>query len=275
MGAGRRWATGWAWLARVAAVLVVAALPLAGAAAERESGGRVVNGRPVPADKYPFLVYVGKVGCTGSLIDAEWVLTAAHCVVTDGKVDPPRAFELVLFSPDKTKGRRAAVTKVVAHPDYYKGGELINDVALLRLAEPVAAAEAVRYPGKGETRFERAGRPVTMIGWGATDPKATNYPDRARQAPARVVDFKECKKAWGGLTPEVVCAGQPPRDICNGDSGGPLLADTPKGWVQIGVLSFGDEPCGAGLPAGYARLSAPIIADFIAQTVAGRPEAGR
>jgi secreted trypsin-like serine protease len=168
-----------------------------------------------------------------------------------------------------------AVTKVVSHPDYFKGGELINDVALLRLAEPVAAEHTVRYPSKGNTQFERAGQPVTIVGWGATDPMAENYPNRAREAKAQVVGDKECKKAWRGITAEIVCAGAPLRDICEGDSGGPLLVDTRNGWVQIGALSFRDEPCGDGLPAGYARLSAPIIANFVAKTIAEQSAAQR
>lgn len=46
---------------------------------------------------------------------------------------------------------------------------------------------------------------------------------------------------------------------CQGDSGGPLVS----GGYQIGVLSFGPEPCGADKPTVYA--SVPYYKSWISQ----------
>ena len=52
------------------------------------------------------------------------------------------------------------------------------------------------------------------------------------------------------------------RSACIGDSGGPLIADTPAGPPQVGIVSFGGPLCGlAGAPTVYARVSASL--DFI------------
>jgi len=44
---------------------------------------RIVGGRPTGVNRYPWvvrLVYDGQFHCGGSLLNADYVLTAAHCV---------------------------------------------------------------------------------------------------------------------------------------------------------------------------------------------------
>ncbi|KAJ2582657.1 hypothetical protein IWW49_005572, partial [Coemansia sp. RSA 1797] len=53
------------------------------------SGERVIGGAQATEGMFPFMVHLYKDGspyCGGTLIDAEWVVTAAHCVAeADGK----------------------------------------------------------------------------------------------------------------------------------------------------------------------------------------------
>lgn len=51
----------------------------------------------------------------------------------------------------------------------------------------------------------------------------------------------------------------PGQGECDGDSGGPLVSDG----YQIGVLSFGPEPCGPDKPNAYT--SVPIYKSWISQ----------
>ena len=47
------------------------------------------------------------------------------------------------------------------------------------------------------------------------------------------------------------------KDSCNGDSGGPLVTRSSKTtpFFQIGLVSFGTEGCGLGVPGVYTRVA--------------------
>ncbi|MCP4306828.1 MAG: trypsin-like serine protease, partial [bacterium] len=56
-----------------------------------------------------------------------------------------------------------------------------------------------------------------------------------------------------------ICAGSPAgaKDSCYGDSGGPLVAkvDNSRGYIQVGVVSWGAQCGNPVLPGVYNRLS--------------------
>ncbi|MEQ9693119.1 trypsin-like serine protease [Shimia sp. SDUM112013] len=88
---------------------------------------------------------IGKEGfCTGALIAADLVLTAAHCVfdkVTGARIAPTE----IEFRAGWRNGRAAAyrnIRRVIVHPAYTyrsKGGaeRVVNDLALLQLHHPI------------------------------------------------------------------------------------------------------------------------------------------
>jgi secreted trypsin-like serine protease len=45
---------------------------------------------------------------------------------------------------------------------------------------------------------------------------------------------------------------------CVGDSGGPVVANTPAAPRLVGVISAGPFPCGLGAPSIYARVSSRL-----------------
>jgi trypsin len=230
----------------------------------------VVGGKKARPGTNPFLVAVqfdtsvGRSQCTGTLLDATHVLTAAHCV-TDG-VRPYT--NLVVFYGDVklSQARTVAVTTATPHPGY-DPNRIRNDVAVLKLAAPVTGPNIgfVRLPPIGGNATEKTGRTVIVAGWGATFQNGGAVND-LREATLKIVSAAECKAMWSlagiVIAPSQICAWQRGHDACFGDSGGPLFARTANSAVQIGVTSFG-YGCATVMPGGYTRLSNPGIGNFV------------
>lgn len=227
----------------------------------------IIGGREATPGAWPWqaaLIYDPNNGrsqfCGGSLIDAGWVLTAAHCVqewnaattlyVLVGRHD--------LSSND---GTVAAVSRIVIHPDY-NDGTSDSDVALLQLASPINGTTVSLTPVSFATSDA-----ATVVGWGTTvEGVSSSSPDRLRQVEVPIVSTEACQASYrGGITATMLCAGRGGADSCQGDSGGPLMIPSraPNGWTQIGVVSWGIG-CGRNeFPGVYARLS--LFVDWIAQ----------
>jgi uncharacterized repeat protein (TIGR01451 family) len=217
-------------------------------------------------------------GCGASLISRGWVLTAAHCVTDDDglpNVQPPN-LSVVLGVNDLTKavqGQRIAVSEIIVHPDYHVATEYDSDLALLRLATPAVLNDKVQVVGlvgKFDAGLYAPNTPSVVTGWGTLTPGWPDYPDALYQVEMPIVAQTACAFSYaaqkGVITDNMLCAGviEGGKDSCQGDSGGPLVVRGGSGWLQAGVVSWGNG-CGLpGLPGVYTRLGAFV--DYVSDT---------
>jgi hypothetical protein len=261
---------------RVAASLVLAAffLPLRPVVAAGPPPAGIVGGTPAAAGAYPFMASLQAVTaggayahfCGGSLLDREWVLTAAHCVHAPAPADFRVVVGATRLSARDGEVRQPAEIKI--HPDYDGDATHGADVALIRLSAPVDDVAPIEPVRPAERAGWQAGAPATVIGWGVTNEtgKAPSDELRSVRVAIQADSAMAAPGAYGGafLASDMVGAGRAGggADGCFGDSGGPLVIGRGPNLRQVGIVSFGASCARPGYPGVFSRIGEGRVRAF-------------
>ncbi|MEJ2680481.1 MAG: trypsin-like serine protease [Gammaproteobacteria bacterium] len=229
---------------------------------------RIVGGA-ISQQVYPWMVSLqfvfpdGSSGhmCGGSLINSQWVLTAAHCVV-DGLTPADLRIIANVNLLNSANAVPRNVQNIQVHEQYSGEPEFVNDIALLQLTEPYDIQTPVGLADENVMTTVTEDSLVRVIGWGTLIEGAVDTPNELYEVDLPMRTNAQCQQSYPGadalIQGDIVCAGLPEGgiDSCQGDSGGPLfISDGAGGFSQVGVVSWGGGCARPGQYGVYTRVA--------------------
>ena len=231
--------------------------------------------------------------CGGTLLDEWHVLTAAHCEqavrctgeLCEGLDVNVFRRNVSMLAEEEYPGCSVVLRGAawVSNPLYSGSPAHLHDIAIIRLRDRVPDISLCSRYGLSRNSVARvdlleqplrqsgvrSGSAVQAVGWGRVWPDGPQGSDLL-DTPMRAILTAECRRAWPAtLGSQQICAAGGSdgevRDVCNGDSGGPLLM--PGTNVQVGIVSYSHK-CGTpGVPSVFTDPRTVEHMAFIQSTI--------
>ncbi|KAI8873293.1 trypsin-like serine protease [Ramicandelaber brevisporus] len=214
----------------------------------------IIGGSNVKPSELPFIARVtfatskGPNVCTGVAISPLFIMTAGHCVLTEGVKNDPDSYVVAMGATELTKGRAGddfqvrGVAETILHPQY-DATTASNDIALLKLKQPLKLGSNLGL-AQLTTALAKPGQSLTASGWGIAA-KGPNQGVTAELMRANLIvgSTDKCEQASPGLDPNLtICTDDSAngKSTCNGDSGGPIMFYDSKtnSYSVAGLTSF-------------------------------------
>jgi len=223
---------------------------------------KLVNGIPTKIENYPHCISMRNYGshmCGGSIIDKQYVLTAAHCLVS--LIQNPLSKRTVTVVAGTTYlnqgGQSYKIANMWVHESYDPNdptGRGPYDIGLIKLATPIqfsSSAQAIKLP----SRDIAANDAVTIAAWGSTGYGRPIHNDLQKLS-SKAMPPNICQEYHKGVmrvhqTNEFCTLIAKGTGLCHGDSGSGLIRDSDR--TLVGLVS-GGRPCATGYPDVYTNV---------------------
>jgi len=217
---------------------------------------RIVGGTEAGKNELPYQISLRQNGnhiCGGTILNANYVVCAAHC--TQGSVG---TYSVVAgehnFDVNDGTEQTRSINRIVNHPNY-SSATLANDISLLRTSSPFTLSNVVRAMPMANQGQSSSGDSL-VSGWGSTQ-EGGSVARTLRKVTVPIMTDAVCRSYYGNsqVHDSMICAGFPNggKDSCQGDSGGPLVCS--GGSYLCGIVSWGIGCARPGYPGVYTEVS--------------------
>ena len=183
--------------------------------------------------------------CSGTMITANKVLTAAHCLENAASID-------VILGISATKLAYITSNSWQIHPNFARSpnGALSNDVGVVNVPVPLPLPTVPILSSANP----QVGQKAVVFGYGASG-KADDFGQlRSGVMKIAAVDAGRIFANYEDGT----------SNVCSGDSGGPLLLQIGNQLTIGGTTSYGDSAtCSVGEQSVFMNLQSPTIQTFL------------
>ncbi|XP_015436796.1 PREDICTED: chymotrypsin-2-like [Dufourea novaeangliae] len=228
---------------------------------------RIVNGEDAKLGEIPYQVSLqttpgNRHFCGGSVLNSQYVLTAAHCVQSQ----TPERMEIVAGTVNlDNRASVHEVEKIIIHEQYQPSNSWNNDIALIKVKTPFVTSQRIAsVPMPKANEAVPANAVAWVSGWGRLR-SGGSLPKILQKAKIQIADQEACKKVYTSIGQKIfeshICANDPSveKGACNGDSGGPL---TVNGKI-VGIVSWSMGCALQRYPTVYTRVTSYL--DWIKQ----------
>jgi len=198
-------------LAALCAAMAAVIIGLISANASAAPVKPMIIGGHDATETYSFMVALSN-GCGGSLVAAQWIVTADHCgAASSGRIGSTQ---------HDSGGEVAQIDRRITKPG--------TDLTLMHLAKAAKSAPIAMAESNPAT-----GTAARLLGWGCTSWPSCSTPNTLQEIDLKVLDSNDC--ASGGGTADDVCiSGDQSHSACHGDSGGPAITGSSGNWTLVG-----------------------------------------
>lgn len=225
-----------------------------------------MNGEKAAEYQFPWHVFLiitlpntdNRTYCGGSLIAANFVLTAASCL-RNASIIQVDIGSIELLNPFETQ----ITTQFLSHPQYNDEFKM-NNIAIIRLQTDVTFRTNVRailLPRLSESSELYESVESYVSGFGVSTEGSNYLSAELRYAHKTVISNDNCRKIFDSryIQDSVMCAvgfNGTTQTLCYGDQGGALVSHIAGSFVQIGVSSIiHPSGCSGIFPAGFTRVT--------------------
>ena len=140
----------------------------------------------------------------------------------------------------------------------YSKESFVNDIAILRLSEPVKGVQVMRLPPVNDMPLrEMTG--LSVIGYGEDQngyrPSSASKARQQDMSSEGGVYFDSFNEELMIAAARYIARERIYSGACRGDSGGPLFAKFGTTDTILGVVSYGASDCNTAKPTAYTRVS--------------------
>ncbi|XP_028632469.1 serine protease 38 [Grammomys surdaster] len=225
--------------------------------------GKLLGGELARDRKWPWQVsvhYSGVHVCGGSILNAYWVLSAAHCFTREKKL---QTFDMYVGITNLEMANKHTqwfeINQVIIHPNYEVFHPVGGDVALVQLKSAIVFSDFVLPICLPPSNLNLNNLSCWTTGWGMISPQGETG-KYLLEARLPLIPKFQCQLLYGWtsyLLPEMLCAADIKniKNVCEGDSGSPLVCKLNQTWLQIGIVSWGRGCAQPLYPGVFANVS--------------------